>query len=119
MKLAPNTSMPAVAKPRAPKRSDREPDIGPEIEEAGGQRQQVDAGPQRRLGVVVAVQRQPDPLQPDDQHELQPAAGDGRDQAGDAAGGERADPEQAELEHRLGDPRLDHDERAPAARRRR
>jgi hypothetical protein len=31
MKLAPNTTMPAVAKPRAPKRSDRKPDTGPEM----------------------------------------------------------------------------------------
>jgi MFS family permease len=34
------------------------------------------------------VQRQPDPLQPDDQHELQPAAGGRGDQAGRVAGGE-------------------------------
>ncbi|HEX2321377.1 MAG TPA: hypothetical protein VHJ18_20580 [Streptosporangiaceae bacterium] len=30
-KLAPNTNMPAVAKPRAPNRSDRYPDMGPEM----------------------------------------------------------------------------------------
>ncbi len=36
MKLAPNTTIPAVAKPQAPKRSDRAPDSGPEIEDAGG-----------------------------------------------------------------------------------
>ena len=30
MKLAPNTSIPAVAKPRAPKRSESVPAIGPE-----------------------------------------------------------------------------------------
>jgi hypothetical protein len=29
MKLPPNTTMPAVAKPRAPKRSERKPDTGP------------------------------------------------------------------------------------------
>jgi hypothetical protein len=57
------------------------------------------------------VQRQPDPLQPDDQHELLTAPGDGHDQAGDAAGGERPDPEQVEPEHRLGDPALDEAER--------
>src|ERR1022692_916903 len=31
MKLLPNTTMPAVAKPRAPNRSDRDPATGPEI----------------------------------------------------------------------------------------
>lgn len=31
MKLAPNTSIPAVANPRAPNLSDRKPDTGPEI----------------------------------------------------------------------------------------
>jgi hypothetical protein len=56
------------------------------------------------------VQRQPDPLQPDDQHELHAAPGDGHHQAGDAARGEGPDAEQAELEHRLGDPGLDHRE---------
>jgi hypothetical protein len=30
-KLAPNTTMPAVANPRAPNRSDRYPDMGPEM----------------------------------------------------------------------------------------
>ncbi len=30
-KLAPNTTIPAVAKPRAPNRSDRYPEIGPEM----------------------------------------------------------------------------------------
>ena len=79
-------------------------------QEGDRERQQVDARPQRRLDVVVAVQRQPDALQPDDEHELQSAAGDGGDEPGRAAGGEGADAEQAELEHRLGHPALDGDE---------
>jgi hypothetical protein len=56
------------------------------------------------------VQRQPDPLQPDDQHELQAAAGDRNDQASDVARRERPNPEQGEPEHRVGDPALDHGE---------
>ena len=119
MKLPPNTTIPAVAKPRAPKRSDRVPASGTRDEEAGGEGQQEDAGPQGRVAVVVAVQRQPDPLQPDDEHELQAASGDGHDEARHVAGGEGPDAEQAELEHRLGDPGLDHDERREQQRRRR
>ncbi len=111
MKLAANTSMPAVAKPARAEPVGQIARDRTRDQERGGQREQVDPGPQRRLGVAVAVQRQPDALQPDDQHELQAAASDRRDQAGDVAGGERADAEQAELEHRIGDPRLDQDER--------
>ena len=48
------------------------------------------------IGERVAVQRQPDALQPDDQHELQPAARDRASSAGQVAGRERADPEQAQ-----------------------
>src|SRR5580704_5010471 len=51
-------------------------------EEPGGEREHVDARPQRRDGEVVAVQRQPDPREPDDQHELQAAAGDRAEQRG-------------------------------------
>jgi len=79
----------------------------PGEQEAQRQRQQVDAGPQRGLRVVVPVQRQPDPLQPDDQHELHAAPADRGQQAGQVAEGERAITEQAEVEHRLGDPGLD------------
>ena len=45
MKLPPNTTIPAVAKPRAPYRSDKIPDIGPAMRKSGRQRQQEDAGP--------------------------------------------------------------------------
>ena len=68
--------MPPVAKSRAPYRSDSTPEMGPAIEEPDRQRQHVDAGPQRRAGEVVAVQRQPDALEPDDQHEHETAAAD-------------------------------------------
>ena len=71
-------------------------------------------------GEVVAVQRQPDSLQPDDQHELQAAAGDRAHQARHVARRVGADAEQAQPEHRLGDLRLDQaedDQQAtPAAR---
>ena len=102
---------------RTPKRSDSSPDTGPASRKPGGQRQQEDAGPQRCVGVVVAVQRQPDALQPDDQHELQPAAGHRGQQGGGVAGGEGPVAEQPQPEHRLRDPGLDDGERRPAARR--
>ena len=76
-------------------------------EEPGDQREHVDARPQRRLGERVAVAREPDPLQPDDEDELQAAAADRGQQGRDAPGGERADAEEREVEHRLGDPPLD------------
>jgi hypothetical protein len=83
------SSSPAVARIRAPCRSGQPPGQRPGGEEADRQRQQVDPGPQRRLLEVVPVQRQPDPLQPDDQHELHAAAGDRGQQRGDVAGRER------------------------------
>ena len=77
MKLPPNTTIPAVAMPREPNRSDRMPETGPEIRKpavSGSRKMPAHSGVS---AVVVAVQRQPDALQPDDQHELQAAAGDG------------------------------------------
>ncbi len=47
------------------------------------------------------MQRQPDSLQPDDEHELQPTTTNGCDQSRDVAPGERPDPEEAHVEHRL------------------
>jgi len=47
------------------------------------------------------VLRQPDPLQPDDQDELEPAARHRCEQRGEVPGGERADAEQLQVEHRL------------------
>ena len=82
----------------------------PGDQEADGQRQHVDAGPERRLREAVAVQRQPDALQPHDQHEHEPAAAERGQQRGDVAGREGADAEQAEPEHRIRDARLDHGE---------
>ena len=46
----------------------------PRRQDTQRQGQHEDAGPERRRFVAVAVQRQPDALKPDDQHELQPAA---------------------------------------------
>ncbi len=79
-------------------------------EEARGQGQHVDAGPQRRADEVVAVQRQPDPLEPDDQHEHQPTPADGGEEARQDTACEGADPEEREAEHGLGHPGLDHGE---------
>jgi Protein of unknown function (DUF2637) len=60
---------------------------------------------------IIAVQRQPDPGQPDDQHELQAAPGGRPEQGGRVPGRERPDLEQAHPEHRVGDPGLDDAER--------
>src|SRR4029453_15273869 len=79
-------------------------------QEAEGERDHVDPGPQRRGGEAVAVQGQPDALQPDDQHELEAAAADRGQQAGQVAGREGADPEQVEVEQRVGRAALDDQE---------
>src|SRR5208283_5069725 len=70
-------------------------------------REHVDAGPQGGAGEVVAVQGEPDPLEPDDEDEHQPAPAYGGQQRGDAAGGEGPDAEEVEPEHGVGHPRLD------------
>ena len=70
----------------------------------------VDTGPQWGARVVVAVLRQPDALQPDDQDELQATTSDGPHQVGDVAEGERAVLEQGQLEQRARDLGLDVDE---------
>ena len=98
---------PRVANGRAPKRSESTPESGPASEQAADQRQHVDARPQRRAREVVAVLGQPDPLQPDHEDELQAAAREEHHQARDVADRERAAAEQAELEQRLRDARLD------------
>ena len=59
---------------------------------------------------VVAVERQPYPLQPDDEHEHQSAASDPCEKAGKASRREGADPEEIQTEHRLADLCLDHRE---------
>ena len=95
-------SMPPVANGRAPNRSDRIPDTGPAIRKprvSGSMAIPAHSGVTRE---VVAVQGQPDPLEPDDQHEHQPAAAEGGQEAGQHAGGEGPDLEQLETEHRLG-----------------
>ncbi len=63
-------------------------------------RQQVDARPQRRRLEAVAVQRKPDALQPDDQHELQAAAAHRGHQPGEVAHAERGGSEQPDVDHR-------------------
>ena len=76
------------------------------------ERQHVDAGPQRRLGEVVAVLGQPDALQPDDEHEHQAAARDRRQERRQRAERERPDAEQRQAEHRvLGAPLDAHEDR--------
>ncbi len=72
---------------------------GTRDEEPDGERDEVDAGPERCVFVRVAVQWQPDALQPDDQHELEAAAADRREESGEDRHRERADLEQAHLEH--------------------
>jgi len=79
-------------------------------EEPDGEGDHVDAGPQRCPLERVAVLGEPDPLEPDDEHELQPAPGEGSEEGGQVAHGERPVLEQVELEHRVLDPGLDDDE---------
>ncbi len=86
-------------------------------EEADRQRQHPDPGPQRRRGEADAVLGQPDPLQPDDQHEHQAAARDRGEEAREHAEGERADLEQLQLEHRRLRTQLDDDEQREQERR--
>ena len=64
---------------------------------------------------VVAVLGQPDPLQPDDQDELEAAATHRGEQRSEVAGREGADAEELEVEHRLVDAQLDHAEQRRAA----
>ena len=54
---------------------------------------------------------QPDPLQPHDQHELQPAAADRRQEDGEVPGRERAHAEERDVEHRVDHALLDAPER--------
>ena len=58
-------------------------------------------GPQRRHVEGVPVSRQPDALQPDDEHEHQATAAEGAEEAGEHAGGEGPDLEELQAEHRL------------------
>ena len=73
--MIPVPIIPPVENGRAPMRSDRMPDRGPAMRIPSVSGQHVDAGPQRGVLEAVAVLGQPDALQPDDQHEHQPAAG--------------------------------------------
>ena len=87
----------------------------PPRDRSGGQephrhRHQVDARPQRRRVEGVAVEGQPDALQPEDQHELQAAASHAGEQGGHRGPEERPDPEQVDVEHGVGDPCLHHPE---------
>jgi hypothetical protein len=63
--------------------------------------------PQRGVGEAVAVTRKVDALQPDDEHELQAASADARQQRREIAGREGTDLEQIQVEHRLLDSSLD------------
>ena len=62
------------------------------------------------------MQRQPDPLQPDDDHQIQAAACQGGQETGDIACGEHPDLEQLKPEHGLRDVLLNIDERPECQR---
>ncbi len=70
----------------------------------------VDPRPEGGALEAVTVLGQPDALQPDDEHELQPASAEGTQQIGDVAGGEGPDPEQVQPEHGVLGRQLDMDE---------
>jgi hypothetical protein len=82
----------------------------PGHQKAGREREHVDAGPQRCPVEAVAVQGQPDALEPDDEHELEAAASDRGQQCGHAPGGEGPQAEQRHVERGIGHPALDPDE---------
>ena len=87
--------------------------------EADRQRQHVDAGPQRRILEGIAVQGQPDALQPDDDHQIQAAACQCGQETGDIARAEHPDLEQLQPEHGFRYMLLDEDERHKRQRLRR
>ena len=111
MKVAAISSMPPTVNGRAPKRSDSEPAMGPATRKPTVIGQQIDARPQRGGLEAVAVQRKPDALQPDDEHELQTAAAHRRHQPGEVAHAERRGPEQPDVDHRRVDVQFDEAER--------
>ena len=63
----PSPTMPPVLMPRGPIRSDSQPPASPKIMKPTSKRQDIDSRPERRILKLVAVQRQPDALQPYDQ----------------------------------------------------
>ena len=79
-------------------------------QDAERQRHHGDPGPERGLREVEAVQGQPDALQPDDEHEHQPAPGQGGQEARQGPEGEGPDLEQVQVEHGVLHPGFDHDE---------
>ena len=97
-KVSATMSSPPVAKGRAPNRS-ANTRYRTGQQETDGERDHIDAGPQWRLGEAVAVEGEPDALQPDDQHEHQTTAAERRKEAGDVPGREGPDPEQGQPEH--------------------
>ncbi len=88
------------------------PGDGAGNEEAHGQRDHVDAGPQRGLREAVAVLGQPYALEPDDEDEHHPAPAQGGQEVGEVAHREGPDLEQGDPEHGIGHLRLDHREHA-------
>ena len=89
-------TMPPLAKSRAPKRSDRIARDRSGDEQSSGERKNGDACPQRGALEGVAVQRQPDALEPDDQDEHQATATQRSQQTGEQACAERSDLEQVQ-----------------------
>ncbi len=77
-------------------------------QETEGEREHVDPRPERRLREAVAVLGQPDALQPDDEHEHEPAAPHRREEARQHARRVRPDPEQRQPEHGMVRAQLDH-----------
>ena len=112
-------SMPSGGESPGPVAVGEDPGGRPGDEEPDRQGEHVDARPQRRLLEAVSVAGQPDPLQPDDQHELQAAPDERREEGREVSGGERSDLEQTEAEHGVGDLGLDAAEHGQHGQRRR
>jgi len=108
--------IPPVAKVRAPKRSDSQPEIGPKpMKRASSALYRC--RPRAAYLVRKPMQREPDALQPDDQHELQATSSERAEEAAQIARREHAYLEQLQMEERIG-ARARSNRTRPAVRRR-
>ena len=80
MKLTATIHQPAGSKSARAESVGVKPGDRPGDEERDRERKQIDPGPQRRPLKAVSMQRKPDALKPDDEHELQPASAHRREQ---------------------------------------
>jgi len=100
------STIPSVDSSLAPYLSERCPLRGTHHQEPQYHRDHVDSRPERRGRVADPVQREPDPLEEDGEHYLDPAAPHRRQKSGQDRGREHPAPEEVDAEHRIGHPAL-------------